>query len=42
MATLRYFYSDTIAGFLEKSADAIIGHMVRKSPFSDNGKSAAH
>ena len=38
MATLRYFYSDTIAGFMEKSADAIIGHMVRKSPFSDNNE----
>ena len=38
MAALKYFNSDTIAGFLEKSTDAIMRHMVRKSPFSDNNE----
>ena len=39
MATLRYFNSDTIAGFLKKSTNAIMRHMVPKSPFSYNNES---
>lgn len=35
-AILRYYYSDTVHDFLQKSQDSILGILASKSPFADN------
>lgn len=38
MAQCRYYYSDTIADFLERDTSYIIGELVRNGEFSDNAE----